>query len=1201
MAPSASAMGISSTLIQKQSYDVFINHRGRDVKKTLATKIYDILGNMKVTAFLDSEELEYGDFFPRTLEAVVRGATLHIAIFSEGYAESPWCLEELSLMLKSGTKIIPIFYHLEPTDIRHVARGKGMYVAAFKKHEENGRYEPEKLKEWKDALYKVSFYIGQIVKSNDDEMRLYKNIVNIVLKEISNVPLVVAKHPVGLDEIVKDFENTVQLADGDQSVQVVGIWGMGGSGKTTLAKKLYNERSLSMERSSFIFDIREAKEKLQTKQTQLLKGLGVDKAIDNVEEGKAILEKHLKPFKVLIVMDDVDHVDQLDALLPAKGNLRNGSLIIVTTREHQVLTSWGISSVYKMRALDQSNAEELFCWHAFLQPCALDGFEELVKSFIEVCDGLPLSMKVFGAQLYGNSSKQYWKSLFHKISRILPEEIKKRLKISYDDLDDEEKEAFLDVACFFIGEKNSLAIEFWDGSEWSGLLTWKRLLNKSLVEVDYENCIRMYDHLRDLGREIASQHSPSRIWLSEQIINFGKQKKEKRNDIRGIKIAPTGIKELLLYREAFTPYLAGLKLLVIDSEYLFARISGEELTNLVQGIGEVSTELVWICWCGFPERNLARLSLKNLRVLQLSRPDCLEELWEAESDAPVQLRELSIFGCPKFQRFPNSMGCLNELKKIVIRGCGNTLRSLPEEFCRLQLLEHLELEECGMLSSLPSSFGDLRNLRYLLLIVCEKLRSLPVSFKNLILLQYLDLSGCTELIFRPDDFQNITTLEYLNLFSCVEVKELPRHIINQASLRELNLTNVEKLRELPAEIGQLSRLRKMDIWSCRLLISLPNSLGDLSSLTYLGIHDCDNLKSLPTSLGDLSSLTYLGIHDCDNLKSLPTSRGDLSSLTHLEIQDCPKLECLPFSVWRLSLLEHLDISKCPIIDFEAPPLSSALSNLKRMKLNRTKVCRILVSDHYPRLESLELHYNDDLTEIKALPVKLECLDIRGSPKLVELPSFAQLTSLREFKLQGCDRIEKIEGLKHCTRLEILILHTCWEVPGIESLEHMERLKRVELRANKGSAIVSCIQTIQKWPDLHEIIICTRVVPDVSSLLDSFKLGLSPNLSVDENILDCAYFSDGNAVMLCHVINCDSSSQGIINSLIDDGSIMPSMEIGEGRWAYIGFFTQRSRCLADYVDAWTLTVVRDFDDESFLGVSGEERSVGEAFLSLVNIL
>ncbi|GLJ28471.1 hypothetical protein SUGI_0560110 [Cryptomeria japonica] len=167
-------------------------------------------------------------------------ALLHIAIFSKSYTDSTWRLAELSFMLKSGAKIIPIFYYVEPSYLRWADQGKGMYVQAFKDHEQKGRYSVEQLQEWKTALHNTSHYHGQIIKSNEDEMKLLKNIVSGVLKEINNkVPLVVAKYPVGLKEIVEDFKvNTLQSVHGKKDVQIIGIWGMGGSGKTTPCKRI---------------------------------------------------------------------------------------------------------------------------------------------------------------------------------------------------------------------------------------------------------------------------------------------------------------------------------------------------------------------------------------------------------------------------------------------------------------------------------------------------------------------------------------------------------------------------------------------------------------------------------------------------------------------------------------------------------------------------------------------------------------------------------------------------------------------------------------------------------------------------------------------------------------------------------------------------------------------------------------------------
>lgn len=68
-------------------------------------------------------------------------------------------------------------------------------------------------------------------------------------------------------------------------------------------------------------------------------------------------------------------------------------------------------------------------------------------------------------------------SQLHKILRILPSEIKQRLQVSYNGLDEEEREMFLDVACFLIGEEEGTAIAVWDGSGWSGLCGLETLVS----------------------------------------------------------------------------------------------------------------------------------------------------------------------------------------------------------------------------------------------------------------------------------------------------------------------------------------------------------------------------------------------------------------------------------------------------------------------------------------------------------------------------------------------------------------------------------------------------------------------------------------------------------------------------------------------------------------------------------------------------
>ncbi|XP_059070176.1 disease resistance protein L6-like [Cryptomeria japonica] len=348
-----------------------------------------------------------------------------------------------------------------------------------------------------------------------------KNIVNMVSKELGKVPFLVADKPIGLVDIVRDFEEAVES---EHNAQIVGIVGMGGAVKTTLAKELYNRKSPSFKYSSFVFAVRDAASKnaLHEKQNMLLKDLGVqDSAFDNIEGVKAILVNRLRSVPALIVLDDVDHGSQLDALLPTKDGLASGSLVIVTSRELNLLAKSG-STIYRIKALNPLHAKELFCWHAFLQSHSQEGFENTVEKFLQACDGLLLSLEVFGGLVYGKS-KDYWESQLNKILKILAEDVKGRLNVSYNSLDEEEKEMFMDVACFFIGKKKSWVIEVWNESGWSGLHGWETLVNKCLVNVDKNDIIIMHDHLRDLGREFTGRHPPSRVWHQEQIIDIQKQ------------------------------------------------------------------------------------------------------------------------------------------------------------------------------------------------------------------------------------------------------------------------------------------------------------------------------------------------------------------------------------------------------------------------------------------------------------------------------------------------------------------------------------------------------------------------------------------------------------------------------------------------------------------------------------------------------
>ena len=151
-----SALAAGAATWKSREYDVFINHRGPDVKKTFVAHLYAALSSwgIKIRPFLDAKDIRCGHHVFEKIDKALKGACVHVAIFSKGYAESMYCLDELCAMLKSERRIIPVFYDVEAANLRRPENGP--YKEAFKKHRERGRIE--KIPRWKEALHKVADY-----------------------------------------------------------------------------------------------------------------------------------------------------------------------------------------------------------------------------------------------------------------------------------------------------------------------------------------------------------------------------------------------------------------------------------------------------------------------------------------------------------------------------------------------------------------------------------------------------------------------------------------------------------------------------------------------------------------------------------------------------------------------------------------------------------------------------------------------------------------------------------------------------------------------------------------------------------------------------------------------------------------------------------------------------------------------------------
>lgn len=165
---STASASTSASTAAKSDYDVFINHRGLDVKKTFASHLYRRLQSYGLRVFLDQPELQRGDYFAPQIEGAIGSASVHVAIFSSGYAESTWCLKELVLMLESNSPIIPVFYHVKPEELRWTRGGYGRALEELGKKtstdpqtgEEKLRHDSNVIENWRNALFKAAGISG---------------------------------------------------------------------------------------------------------------------------------------------------------------------------------------------------------------------------------------------------------------------------------------------------------------------------------------------------------------------------------------------------------------------------------------------------------------------------------------------------------------------------------------------------------------------------------------------------------------------------------------------------------------------------------------------------------------------------------------------------------------------------------------------------------------------------------------------------------------------------------------------------------------------------------------------------------------------------------------------------------------------------------------------------------------------------------
>ncbi|KAB2595289.1 TMV resistance protein N-like [Pyrus ussuriensis x Pyrus communis] len=444
--------------------------------------------------------------------------------------------------------------------------------------------------------------------------------------------------------------------------------------------------------------------------------------IHSVSEGIIKIEGAISSRKVLLVLDDAEHMDQLDAILKMKDRFYPGSKILITTRRERLLKAHQVTKVQRFETLDYNQSLELFSWHAFGQDHPIEEYMEHSKMVVQHSGGLPLALRVLGSTLSGESI-DVWESALEKLKVIPNGEILNKLRISYDSLqDDHDQKLFLHIACFLIGRDKNYIVRILNGCDFFTTIGIHNLIDRCLVTIDKYDKVNMHDMIRDMGREIVRLEAEepekrSRLWRHKDSFEVLRDK----NVLPLLKILDFSHSHDLTEIMDFSLCPSLEELILVDCT---------SLKSVHESIGNLE-RLVYLNMKDC--KNLRMLPknmcmLKSLETLILSSCSSLDEFPVEMMKQIKSLKVLKTDGIPLNELWPersssilSSFPC--SLVELNLSRCNLSDDAFPWDLSNLSSIRRLYLDE-NPICTLPIFIKGLRRLDHLSFYDCERLKSL---------------------------------------------------------------------------------------------------------------------------------------------------------------------------------------------------------------------------------------------------------------------------------------------------------------------------------------------------------------------------------------------------------------------------------------------------------------------------------------------
>ncbi|XP_048138559.1 putative disease resistance protein RGA1 [Rhodamnia argentea] len=670
----------------------------------------------------------------------------------------------------------------------------------------------------------------------------------------------------------------------DENLSVIPIVGIGGLGKTTLAKLVYNDDRVKEQ-----FELRRwVHVPKDFNLNTIIEGIIQDatgQSLNNLDtqQLQTRLQDTIKDKKYLLVLDDVWSNDsrrwkELRDLLSVGAN---GSKIIVTTCNSEVASIMGTHPAHNLKGLSHRDSMALFKRWAFSEdenhprPELLEIGNDIVKK----SQGVPLLVIILGSLLRTKDEERYWAYVRDSETWELAEiegNFLPVLKLSYDDLPTHLKQCFPILSLFPRGQeiwahhlarhwialglirptREKLALE--DVAIEYVKDLWKRGLIQEVREQELTLVFKVHDLVHSLATSVAQNYCAT-VDLDTAEIS---------ERVRCVAIATASLEEISNY----------------DGVPPFLRKKTSKRLRAIMFHYQVDE--------GIKTRKFARMCISNchhLRFLDLSDSS--------------------------FEELPSSICNLKQLRSLLLIN-NKQLKKLPHTICELQSLLQLDVGGCSELGELPKNMNRLVGLRYLYLTTNQK--SLQESgIQYLESIHFLGFEACENLQMLFEGTCRLTRLRELEIINCGSLLSVPFGELISLEVLRIQKSPLMSISEKKG--GFPSRLRVLSIVNCEQVGELLHSLDESArTLESFCVYDCPSFTAIPEWLPNHTRPREILLIRCPNLWSMPQGIRSLPVLKELRIEHCGELSrrCKPQTGEDWHKIAHIPRIEVDLIDIQ---------------------------------------------------------------------------------------------------------------------------------------------------------------------------------------------------------------------------------------------------------------------------------------------